>query len=314
MISVIVPTYNRADSVMDAVNSILAQTIPVDEIIVIDDGSTDNTEEVFSKSLEKVRYFKKQNGGVSSARNFGLKAAKGDWIAFLDSDDQWARDKIERQTKLIAKTGANICGSGCSDEFGKLLDEYTEFSKPMLPDEELYFKSPNELVFHHGKCPWVQSLLVKKQLIEDAGFFDESLSVAEDTRLMYQLALKEPIAYINAPLVIVTRTRETPGLSDNIEPQIAYKRYECYVRVQSEVYWRLIDQDPRAAKVIKKNLGYFISRLAELACVLEKYHVSRKYAFEAIFRSPNFKTFSRSLSIILFPSIIRKAFLKHWKI
>src|SRR4051794_25365627 len=99
-VSVIIPTYNRGRLVVQAVQSVLAQTYTDVEAIVVDDGSTDDTQELVTRAFggnPKVRYFKKPNGGVSSARNMGLREAQGEFVALLDSDDTWFSNKLELQ-------------------------------------------------------------------------------------------------------------------------------------------------------------------------------------------------------------------------
>ena len=101
LVSVIVPTYNRAVLLSEAVNSVLLQTYQNIEIIVIDDGSTDDTTEVMATFGDRVRYTRRPNAGVNAARNLGLKQARGEFIALLDSDDLWAPFKIELQVRLL---------------------------------------------------------------------------------------------------------------------------------------------------------------------------------------------------------------------
>src|ERR1700678_803249 len=100
-ISVIIPTYNRADLIGQALESALAQTHPADEIIVVDDGSTDDTERVVAQYAGQVRYMRQVNAGPSAARNRGIQAASGDFIALLDSDDLWVKDRLERQLAAL---------------------------------------------------------------------------------------------------------------------------------------------------------------------------------------------------------------------
>jgi glycosyltransferase involved in cell wall biosynthesis len=101
LVSVIIPTYNRAILLSEAVNSVLLQTYQNIEIIVIDDGSTDNTTEVMATFGDRVRYTRRPNAGVNAARNLGLKQARGEFVALLDSDDLWAPFKIELQVRLL---------------------------------------------------------------------------------------------------------------------------------------------------------------------------------------------------------------------
>ncbi|MGD9255575.1 MAG: glycosyltransferase family A protein, partial [Chromatiales bacterium] len=100
-ISVIIPTCNRVETLPRALDSVLAQTLSVDEVIVVDDGSTDGTADLVRASYPQVRLLQQPNRGVSAARNRGIRKATGDWIAFLDSDDRWLPAKLEAQFRLI---------------------------------------------------------------------------------------------------------------------------------------------------------------------------------------------------------------------
>jgi len=100
-ISVVIPTFNRADLILKAIESVLKQTYKASEIIVIDDGSNDETKKIIENY--DIKYFYQRNSGVSSARNKGIKVAKYDWIAFLDSDDTWREDKLQKQVDFHIK-------------------------------------------------------------------------------------------------------------------------------------------------------------------------------------------------------------------
>ncbi|HET7536321.1 MAG TPA: glycosyltransferase family A protein, partial [Candidatus Didemnitutus sp.] len=100
-VSAIIPTYNRAHLLPAALASIFAQTQPVDEVIVVDDGSKDNTADVLRTYGDRVRYIRQQNAGAGAARNHGMREARGDYVAFLDSDDLWMPEKNARQQELL---------------------------------------------------------------------------------------------------------------------------------------------------------------------------------------------------------------------
>ena len=108
-ISVIIPTYNRANSVGKAIQSVLDQTFKDLEIIVVDDGSTDDSAPVLAAFGDRIRLIQQANRGVSGARNTGVRAATGKWIAFLDSDDQWHSSKLEKQLDALQKYGTEVC-------------------------------------------------------------------------------------------------------------------------------------------------------------------------------------------------------------
>src|SRR5664280_1650862 len=105
-VSVVIPTYNRLAYLREALDSVLAQTRAADEILVVDDGSTDGTEAAISALPAPVRYLRQQNAGPAAARNHGLREAKGDWIAFLDSDDLWVPEKLEAQMDFLERNPA----------------------------------------------------------------------------------------------------------------------------------------------------------------------------------------------------------------
>ena len=117
-ISVIIPAFNRAHCILNAVESALTQTLSPLEVLVIDDGSVDGTSELFENTSSMVRYLTKVNGGVSSARNYGLKHAKGDWIAFLDSDDVWLPEKLTLQWKAMEALNSSACFTAIETEDG----------------------------------------------------------------------------------------------------------------------------------------------------------------------------------------------------
>jgi len=126
-VSVIIPAYNRANIVRETVDSVLRQTYAQFEVIVVDDGSTDNTREVLATYRDpRVRYFYKTNGGLSSARNFGLSAATGEYIAFLDSDDVWRPWKLSAQVEIFRRhsdVGMSWSDMSSFTDDGTILDE-----------------------------------------------------------------------------------------------------------------------------------------------------------------------------------------------
>ena len=308
-ISVIIPTYNRAKCIQGAIDSVLNQTRHVEEIIVVDDGSTDETRSALSGYGDKIKYLYKENGGVSSARNVGVIAATGNWIAFLDSDDLWEHDKIEKQVALIQKTDSDVCFTAHKDDFGGN-------SLDLVPDlaygETRYFPDSLDLVFKYNHHPMIQTMLAKKTLLIKLGMFDETLRVAEDTKLIYRIALYTGVSYINEPLFILNRKRETPGLSDDKSLKVAIERYECYYRVQSEAYWLLISRNMELAKIVKTNIGYFVSRRAEIHAAMRDFQLAKRFAREGLKYSSTMKTFLRCLVLSICPNLLHKYMSRKW--
>ena len=194
-ISVIIPTYNRADRVVAALGSVLAQTRPPDEVIVVDDGSTDNTSERLAPYHERIHYVCQPNRGPASARNTGIKQASGELVAFLDSDDLWLPKKLERQLAAFANDRAlRICHTNeIWIRNGVRVNPMRKHQKygghifeKVLP---LCIVSPS-------------SVIMTRQLLNEMGGFDESLPACEDYDLWLRVLCRYPIAYIEEPLVI----------------------------------------------------------------------------------------------------------------
>lgn len=311
-ISVVIPTYNRRVEVMEAVASVRAQTAEVFEILVIDDGSTDDTEKCFAELKPPVRYLRIANQGVSAARNHGVNAALGDWIAFLDSDDEWHSDKLAKQIACVEKTGSKVCFSGCENDAGGRLDDL-ELMDPSLGLGEYKSYPPTDYrLFRHPRHPYIQSLLVEKCALLRVGLFDESLRVAEDTKLVYRLVMSYGYSVVNQTLMTICRKGNRCGLSDNNEASAAAVRFECYTRVQAEFYWAMLVRDPQVARILRANHGYFVSRWAELAAVLGKFPLARSLGREGLISGGNLKSRIRSVLIWISPLLYGKFSRRKW--
>jgi O-antigen biosynthesis protein len=204
LVSVVVPTYNRATLVCRAVRSVLAQTFPDYEVLVVDDGSTDETEEaVRSIPDPRVHYLRQsRNRGVSAARNRGIRAARGEFIAFLDSDDEWLPEKLERQVRVLQEAPEEVglvysgvrsvdgSGSGWTfrprhrgDVYGEILE-----ANPI----------------HSGS-----SVMVRRNVVRTAGFFDEGIPAIEDFDYWIRIARFYRFEAVDEPLV---RYHDVDGL------------------------------------------------------------------------------------------------------
>ena len=203
-VSAVIPTFNRGHCLLRAINSILAQTTPVDEIIVVDDGSDDKTYDLLVKSelldmrgqLPNIRYLYQENKGVSAARNLGIKEAENEYIALLDSDDAWAETKIERQALKLEKK---------------------KFSCRITHTEEIWLKDGQRInpKKKHKKsggfifekclplcCISPSSVLLHRTLFNDYGFFDEKLPACEDYDMWLRLCAFEEVLFVEEALTI----------------------------------------------------------------------------------------------------------------
>jgi glycosyltransferase involved in cell wall biosynthesis len=193
-ISVIIPTHNRAHTLKRALDSVLQQTLPADEIIVVDDGSTDNTAELLQTEYPQAVYLQQANAGVSRARNAGINAARNDWLALLDSDDAWHPQKLERQAHALqTQPQYRLCHT---DEIwirnGKRVNPMNKHAKR------------GGYIFQHclplcAISP--SSVLMHRDLLDEVGPFDETLPACEDYDLWLRITARYPVLYLDEALI-----------------------------------------------------------------------------------------------------------------
>lgn len=194
-VSVIIPAYNRAPMLREAIDSVLSQSFIDFELIVVDDGSTDATADVTAAYGRALSYLRIPNSGVSAARNHGAAAARGRWLAFLDSDDLWLPRKIERQVSFFdTMPQARICQT---EEIwirnGRRVNPKRRHRKPsgwiFYPSLSLCLVSPS-------------AVMMEKTLFEEMGGFDEQLPACEDYDLWLRVSCRHPIFFIDTPLIV----------------------------------------------------------------------------------------------------------------
>lgn len=221
-VSVVVPTYNRAHLLGRSIRSVLNQTYQDFEIIVIDDASTDNTEElIMSLGNEQIRYIRhEKNKGAAAARNTGIKAARGSFIAFQDSDDEWLPEKLEKQMKVF-KTSQEEVGMVYSDMWRQHGTKKRYFHAPSINPEDgiVYERALNYLLANIG----VQSALIRKKCFAKAGLFDEEFKRYIDLEFFIRLSKYFYFYHIKEPLVIYFYTDNS--LSFSIENDITARKF-----------------------------------------------------------------------------------------
>jgi glycosyltransferase involved in cell wall biosynthesis len=193
-VSVIIPTYNRAGVLPRALDSVISQSHAADEIIVVDDGSTDETEAVIRSAYLDITYLKQNNLGVSAARNLGIRHATGDWIALLDSDDSWLPEKLEAQRdRLLQDPDHRLCHT--EEIWIRNGNRVNQMNKHRKYGGDIYSHclplcviSPSSAVIHHS-------------LLEDVGLFDEELPACEDYDLWLRICSRESVLFVETPLI-----------------------------------------------------------------------------------------------------------------
>lgn len=200
LVSVVIPVFNREEFVGAAIQSVLKQSYRHFEIIVVDDGSTDNTKDVVSSYGDAVRYVYIDNSGPSVARNVGIRIAKGDYIAFLDSDDLWDSQKLKVQMKEFENDKA----LGALFTNARYINSEGSIIKESMAGKDYVFSGNFLLEVSAYRFPHASdTILLRKIVLENCGIFNESLRLAEDIDLWVRIALKYKVGYINEVLASI---------------------------------------------------------------------------------------------------------------
>jgi len=310
-ISVIIPTFNRARYVTKAIDSVLAQTYKDYEIIVVDDGSTDNTRQVLSPYMERIRYIYQDNAGVSAARNAGIRDAKGEWIAFLDSDDLWLPRKLACQMDYMSIVGAKVCFTNVTHtgEPGPLPRGDVD---GCVAKHGCIFTEPFDIVLDDSRRLYVPTMVLDRYVLLDVGCFDENLAVAEDTRLIFRLAFKTPFAYISEPQVIINRSGDRQGLT-NDTGRASLARCAAGAAILSEAYFRCSGKDKSLIRKLRRCLAYFLSRQAEWNCIERHKEDARRLALDCIHFGGDFRTYVRAFGVLFCPWLVRWVRRDAWR-
>lgn len=212
LVSVVIPTYNRAHVLHKAIDSVLNQTFTDFEIIVVNDGSTDNTTELLNRYGHRIRRIYQDNSGVSAARNAGINCSTGKWVAFLDSDDEWKVNYLDKQMDRAARN-PGLCMQTTNCLFVALTGEtqnYFEINGSLSffgSSDYLLLAEPFSFVVEHG--PWqVGSTIVLRHALIKAGLFDRNLTISEDFDLMARVSLRGAFGLIRDELVNIYRRKE----------------------------------------------------------------------------------------------------------
>lgn len=197
-ISVVIPTFNYGRFLRDAIKSVLAQTLSADEVIVVDDGSTDDTEAVVREVGLRVKYLHQENRGVCAARNRGVAESNGELVAFLDADDAWEPTKLALQSSRFdedPEIGLVHCGMReFNSETGETLAMLVDGAEGDVADRLLLWETPAVNVSG-------SSIAVSRRAFEEVGGFDTQMKVGEDWDFCYRVARRYKVGFVPEPLV-----------------------------------------------------------------------------------------------------------------
>ncbi|MGE5294770.1 MAG: glycosyltransferase family 2 protein [Solirubrobacterales bacterium] len=261
--SVIIPTFNRAKVVTRAIDSVLEQTYRRREVIVVDDGSTDNTAEVLRSYGDRIVCIHQKNAGPSAARNRGIRESKGEFIAFLDSDDLWLATKLERQSALLVDAGPEtpccLCDSLIRMAGGQ---ERSSFEIACLrPKEPEGLWLNPAVVLATRFVLFSQAVLVRRKFLLNCGGYDERLWLMEDHDLALRLALRGPWAFIREPLVKCWGADDNDIKLSAIASQQPAKLYESITYIDRKILEEEVALDGRLRRYLRRNLQGMERRL-----------------------------------------------------
>lgn len=234
-VSVVIPTFNRASFLQCAIDSVLSQTFDNFELVIVDDGSTDGTKTLVESYCDpRIRFLSTNNQGPARARNIGIENAKGDLVAFLDSDDCWFPEKLERQVTLL---NSEIGLVYCSVLIGRNWDEAKILSKAQYRGNcfPFYIENPGVAIIGYG-C---STVLVRKSLLLSVGAFDENIpSPAEDYDLFLRLSNITKVDFIEEPLAFY-RVHET-NISGHLDSYVQANLFVLRKVVKSQNMNRVV--------------------------------------------------------------------------
>jgi glycosyltransferase involved in cell wall biosynthesis len=289
-VSVIIATYNRSVEVRNAIDSVLCQTFTDLEVVIVDDGSSDDTGKVLREAYgNRIRYYFQTNQGLSAALNKGLAEAQGEWVAFLDSDDLWEKEKLEWQFKALERFSPE-CGACYTDvRFFNYPETRTMFQ---LAEEDERHEgpmgvSPNVLKLvatpgGAGMVVCICSVLARADLVRKSGAFDVNLRFGMDSDFLFRLAMLTNFCYVNRPLVLVDRS---PAEKRHVGVSSEWDKLEFVLRqaqIRFEKFLRLSEGMPtKVRKLIRSGLGSIHSGLANCHLEAGEYGKAREAALKA---------------------------------
>lgn len=259
----------------NAIDSVLQQTYENIELIVVDDGSTDNTSDTLASYRDKLTVVRQDNAGPSVARNHGLRISRGRFIAFLDSDDLWLPTKIEKQVDIVQKLDKSVpcclCNATVHFPDGRMTTSFD--LAPIKPSYRAgIWKNVTEVLSTRFVL-FTQSIVVRRKVLLRIGGFDESFSIMEDHDLALHLSLVGPWAYIKEPLVIYYADKPD-GLSYKARKE-RIQLEKAIIRLYSKILHDNRIECPKARSRMEHNLKNAQRRL----------HVAQENSEQAIYRT-----------------------------
>lgn len=253
LVSIIMPAYNAENTIAESIKSVLKQNYQNWELLVINDGSKDNTSGIVNSFTDiRIKLIEQKNAGVANARNNGIRQSKGEYIAFLDSDDLWLEEKLEKQIDKLLETNNVIIHSKTL-----CFDSDPTVTMDCMVHVELDFDDKDKILIYDFIS--ILTVIVSKSVIDEIGFFDENLKGTEDWDMWIRILQKYNIVYIDD---FLTKYRvSTTGLSGNlqkhfIEEEKVWKKHNNLYNVDINLY-RQWFSNKKQAIIAKQNRNLF---------------------------------------------------------
>jgi glycosyltransferase involved in cell wall biosynthesis len=241
IVSVIMPAFNVEAYISEAIHSVIRQTYPHWELIVVDDGSTDKTREIvdgYMREDPRIRYIHQKNSGPAAARNRGIQASRGRYIAFLDSDDIWYLDKLEKQMDFLSSHPGYVVYGG-RNYIRKGGSGFKESGQIRLFKNFDSIRENFEYILFHPNLTITSTVLFEKSLLDKTGYFDESLHICEDDHLFIRMAALSYFHALNEP--VDYRRKHDESITGSGEMRIASYKYRAILRALKMIPDHLLD-------------------------------------------------------------------------
>ncbi len=279
LVSVVIPNYNYARFLREAIDSVLAQTYAEIEIIVVDDGSTDDSKDILKSYGQQIKAVFQQNQGVSAARNNGVNESRGEFISFLDADDLWLPAKIEKQVVRFQedeKLGLVHVGVVEVDANGDFLLERLEGLEGDVSGELLLIK---QTILGGGS-----GLMVRRDVFDEVGGFDNRLSTSADWDLFYQISSRYPIGFV--PEILLKYRVHNSNMHSNVSAM----EHDMMIAFEKA----FIEMTPELKKIRRRAYGSLHQNLAGSYFAAGNYTAFVSHSFKSLTLDPgNIKHFLR---------------------
>jgi glycosyltransferase involved in cell wall biosynthesis len=305
LVSIVIPTYNRSACVVKAVDSVLNQTFTDYELIVVDDGSTDDTKRNLDRYGDKIIYIYQNNSGVSAARNAGVTFCRGQWLAFLDSDDEWKPDYLAKQiTRANTIPGLCMQAANClftyNNEGG--CQTYFEINGAMAVFKRkgyVLVEEPFAFVVSHQ--PWqIGSVIVRRDAAIKAGLFDADLKFSEDFDFLARVSLQGPLGLIKEELVDIYRRDETAERLTHQAKKAPLEFKESDDRIYQKLKLKL-KLSSKERKALNRAMSANRRAIGNLMLEAGNIERSRDCYKRALFIDPSLRSFGKFIISYLLP-------------